>query len=910
MLPFTELLAQITPPVDTIAVPELDSTLSTPPTTTDLIDFSDQIAGKRDSSSRPNTNVTLFQSPNVKYSKDSLDSEVESFGNDSMRYDIKNTEVHLWGDAYVKYKTITLTADYIIYNWTSNLVTAEGTVDSLTRQTRGMPNFKDGEEAFDAGKLKYNFKTGKGKIYDAVTQYNDVYVRSGEGKFLSKDASNQQLDDHIYSCDAIFTTCNHPHPHFGIRSRKQKVIPNKVVVVGPSNVELGGVPTPLWLPFGFFPLKQGQRTGLVFPQDYEYSEEWGFGLRNVGWYFPMNDYIDLILTGDIYTRGTFRIHANSRYKKKYKYNGSFLLDFSNERTEIPNTVEVRPNRSFRFVWNHKQDRTAHPTNTFGGGINFQTNSYQAQVLTEPDARLNTNIGSNLNFSKTFPGKPFNITAGFNHSQNARSRAVTIVFPDFKFRMKQIYPFKGKRKPGKTEQWYEQISLTYNADALNRFTATDTTVFTQQTLQDAKFGVRHDARLNTSFRLLKWFNFTPSVTYKEIWNFRLLERQFDPEAVVDTIFNDAEGTFTLDTVSYGTVIDNVKYGFKPLRLFNSSISMNTAIYGTMQFKKGWLRGLRHIAKPSFGLSYTPDYTNDAFGYFKEVQTDSRFENEEDFEQYSIFTGGAFNDQPSNQGKSMALTYGVQNIFEGKYYSKKDSSLQKFRFLNTVDMRGSYNIAADSFQWSTIRMSGATRLFGQFSNLQLSATYDPLDFQNGRRVDKTVWSQRKKLFRFVDASARLSTRITVKQLKELITGKPKKLEKGEKAPKRVIGEESLLTMLENFSFNHSINMSLKRIYNNDIAKDTFQISTHTISMSGKIQLTDKWGINFQQISYDFKSKQMVYPSLTFYRDLHCWELSMAWRPSINFFSFSLKVKPGSLDFLKVPYGRNRADGARAF
>ena len=380
---FLLLNAQITPETDTMSVPAIDTSIlmvlsdssSTLSDSTFIV--LDSLGIPSDSAFAISDSIPFEVRRTVAFSQDSLDSEVESFGEDSMRYDIKNNQVHLWGNAYVKYQTITLTADYIVYNWTTNIVTAEGIKDSLG-SGMGVTKFEDGEETFDSRKLKYNFKTSKGIIYDAVSQYNDIYVRAEKGKFSGKGADPVEHDDHIYSEDAIFTTCNHPNPHFGIRSGKQKVIPNKVVVVGPSNVELGGVPTPLWLPFGFFPLKQGQRTGLIFPQDYEYSEQWGFGLKNIGWYFPMNEYMDLALTGDIYSRGTFGLHARGRYKKLYKYSGSLNLNFANQRTEATNSTQILNNKSFGIQWSHSQEATAHPTNKFGGSINLQTNNYQSR----------------------------------------------------------------------------------------------------------------------------------------------------------------------------------------------------------------------------------------------------------------------------------------------------------------------------------------------------------------------------------------------------------------------------------------------------------------------------------------------------------------------------------------------------
>ncbi len=906
MLGLQTLKAQITPEADTLSIPAIDTSFTAILSDSTTIAL-DSLGNPLDSAFTKidSLEFEVRQTAKVAYSQDSLDAEVESFGQDSMRYDIKNNKVHLWGlggQAYVKYQTITLTADYIVYDWTTNIVIAEGIKDSLGRGS-GVTKFQDGEEAFDSKKLKYNFKTSKGIIYDAVSQYNDVYVRAGKGKFSGKGAEGHQHDDHIYSEDAIFTTCNHPNPHFGIRSGKQKVVPNKVVVVGPSNVELGGVPTPLWLPFGFFPLKQGERTGLIFPQDYEYSEQWGFGLKNIGWYFPINDYIDLELTGDIYTRGTFGVHARSRYKKRYKYNGSFSLDFANQRTEAAGSTRLLNNQSFGVRWTHNQDATAHPTNKFGGSVNLQTNNYQSQVQNDAESVFQNNLSSNLSFSKIFPGKPYTLSAGFSHSQNSQSRRVDVSFPNLNFNMRRVNPFKGRRKPGKPEQWYEKIGFTYSGNAQNKFTSTDTTLFTKQTLDDAQFGVKHSVKVDASgFRFLKYFNFSTGASYDEIWNFKTIEKQFDPSPVVDTIWiNEDEMTFSLDTTSFGTIEDVRKYGFKPLRTFSANANVRTEIFGLIQFKKGWLRGMRHVIKPNVGLSYTPDFSTDFWEYYKEVQQ-TTLEDVDPLE-YSIFEGGLYGSAPT-AGEKMNLTYSIGNLIEGKYYSKKDSSFQKFKVLDAINISGAYNLAADSMGWSLISMTGNTNILNGFSRLGLRASFDPYVFKDGQRQNQLVWNQRKKLFRFSNATASLNTGFTIKKLVDIFSGKPVKAKADPK--KQSVGQESLLGMLGKFRFSHQINAGLTRIESNGSAKDTFAITTHNVRLDGDIQLTEKWRISIKQISYDFRSKRLVYPYFTFYRDLHCWEMSMSWAPERNVFNFSLKVKPGSMDFLKVPYQRNRADG----
>ncbi len=866
----------------------------------------------------------------VEISDDALDDQIDYNAADSMRFDVLTETVHLYGDAVVKYNTLTVSADYIAFNMDSSLVYASGMPDSTGRLS-GFPKFEQGEQSFDSKKMRYNFKTNKGIIYDATTTERDLYVLGKRAQFYGKDSLVNRNTDVVYSENAIFTTCSHPNPHFGIRSKKQKVIPDEVVVVGPSNLEVGGVSTPLWLPFAFFPLKEGKRTGLIFPRDYEYSDNWGFGLRGVGWYFPINDYWSLQLTGDIYTRGTWGINANAQYRKRYRYSGDLQLAFADRKRRV--FAQKLSERSLSLRWSHRQDGKAHPTNRFSASVNIQTNDYQSLNQNDAQSVLQNTLTSNVSFSKTFPGKPFRFSTSMNHSQNTQNKEVTISFPNFNFDMNRIFPFKRKNVIGNDEKWFEKISLQYKAALQNRFRATDTTLFTQQTLDDARFGVRHTATMNASYRALKFINITPSINYKANWYFDRTVKTLDPVFEIDTVMVEVSpGMFEskFDTLSYGEVIEDEETGFYPLRLFDASINASTQIFGVRQFTKGKIRGIRHVVKPSVSFGYTPDYTTDFWGYFDEVDTDLR----DDFNmpsQYSIFENGIYDDAPSS-GERMALGYSINNIFEAKYWSKKDSTAKNFKLFDNVIVNGNYNFAADSLRWSAVRLRGTTRLFGGITTLNISSEFDPYALNSeGRKINVFNRDAGGKLLRYVDTNIRISSNITVKQIRNLLGLKKEEKRKPLKQQKPrgqqeevdasnfsggfpgtfnnnndpnvgVLNGQSLLDMLENFRISHNIVMQSE--------PDTFFIRTNSIQMQGSIQLTDKWSIQVGNIAYDLVQKELVYPSLGFFRDLHCWEMGMNWQPSRDVFSFFLRVRPGSLDFIKVPYGRNNADGFGGF
>ncbi len=832
-------------------------------------------------------------------SPDSLEAPVLLRSRDSMYLDVQNRMLYLYGEAQTNYTTIELKADRIQFDFNEKTVSAEGQTDSLGQLT-GAPRFSNEDMQFTARRMRFNFETMKGIVYDARTTQQGVHVHSQKAKFIG--ARDSLHDDVIYNQGALFTTCDLPHPHFGIHSKKQMLIPNKLVIVGPSHLEIADIPTPLWLPFGFFPLSQGKRTGLIFPRDYEYSEQWGFGLRNVGWYFPINDYWDLTLTGDLYLKGTWGLNARARYRKRYKYNGTLSLGYARRRVEVEGLPRFEPSTSFR--WSHNQDASAHPYQTFGGSINIQTNNFQRVNRNDAQSVLQSQMSSNLSWSRRFDG-PYTLSVSFNHSQNTNTRQMTISFPNINFQTQTLYPFRRRQRVG-PERWYERINLRYTGEARNTFTATDTSLFRRQTLQEAQYGLRHTVSSNASFNLFKYFQVGPNLSYKEVWYFNTIRKEFtfDPETAIaqDTLYNPDDSTdfqVIFDTLHYGSVRDIVEWGFKPLRQFSAGFRVGTNLFGTLLFKKGWVRGLRHLMKPSVSFRYAPDYTEPGWGYFDYVRTDIR---KDELERYTIFERGIF-DKPSASGKQMAINYHISNTFEGKFWSRRDSATRKVVLLRSLNVSGSFNFAADSLRWSPLRLSGNTAFLNGITTLNFGAEWDPYQLDaRGRKIDRFYFAQTGKPLRFVQATAALSTRMTVKRLRDLLRGIRTDEAEAQAPPQQQRpAEEDLLSLFENFSISHQINL---RVEAQGDSVQT-QVSVHNLSMRGNVQLTNNWSLTVGNIGFDFVSGQLTYPDLGFYRNLHCWEMGFNWQPLRGTYSFFLRVKPGALDFINIPYTKNNAD-----
>ncbi len=848
---------------------------------------------------------SLFLQPDdVLFSKDSLDAPVEYDARDSMLLDIKEQKIHLYGQAIVKYTTITLKADYIVFDWKTSIVTAEGLPDS-TGRLAGFPEFTEGEQSFNAKRLRYNFQTRKGMVYDVTTQQNDIIIHGERSKFVSgvKADSTSEAEDIIYSKNGLFTTCTAEHPHFGIRTNKMKIIPEKSVVVGPSHLEIAGVPTPLWLPFGFFPIPSGKQTGLLFPNDYEYSDQWGFGLRDVGWYFPVSEHLNLQVRGDIYLKGTWGLNVAADYRKRYKYTGNLRLNYDSRRSE-DNEGRINRVNSFGINWSHNQDRAAHPNRTFGGSVNIQTNNNQQRRLNDAQSVLQTQLQSNLAYNQNFPGKPFSLSASFNHSQNALTREMTISFPNIQFLTQALYPFKRKERIGK-ERWYETVILRYTGEASNRFVTTDTTLFTQQTLQNARFGVRHNADAGTSFKLLKYFNLNPGVRYGETWYLNTIRRDFIPDLVIDTIFD--QGVERYDTIRLGRIEQSRESGFSPFRTFTASLSLTTQIFGTLRFKSGYLRGLRHVIKPNISLNYAPNYLNPRLGYFPSVQDSIDAER---MRMYSIFEEGIYGGPPQSD-RQMGVSWSLNNIFEAKFRGKKDTVDRKVKLFDNLVVGGFYNFAADSLKWSPINASGTARFFQGMTTFGMAASFDPyITGDRGQRINTTVWEARRSPLRFVSADMRFNTSMTIGRIRDMIRGKPQQVIEDLRAPRPPssdVKEEDFISLFENFGINHNIAFDLRP---NAEGKTEFKVSTNSLNVQGNIKLTPNWGINVGNFGYDFQRKGLSFPSFGFTRDLHCWNMAFNWQPTRGTYSFFIAVKPGTLEFLNIPYQRNNADPIRAF
>ena len=869
-------------------------------------------------------------------SEDSLTAPVDYASQDSMDADIRNQRIHLYGNAQVSYQDVTLRANHIVLDYGTNLVLAEPWPDS-SGTLAGDPQFSDGGQEFTAKSIKYNFKSKKGIVTETVTTQDDVYVRGGRSKFVSGAVQTNDTTraDVIYTEGAIFTSCSADHPHFGIRTQKAKVIPNKLAIIGPSNLEIMGVPTPFWLPFGFFPLKSGRSTGLLFPSDYQYSDQWGFGFQGIGWFFPLGEHVNLQVTSDIYLNGTFTVNTASSYRKRYKYTGN--VDFSYRRlvqeSSVSDGLQPTTQEGISLGWRHRQDSRAHPTFNFGGSINFQTNQVNQRFLNSYEAASTNVIRSAMNITKTFPDLKSTLTAGLSHSQNNQSGIITINFPDARFQTQTIYPLR--QLPGSQRAWYKKLSFRYVSQLRSEFTGTDTSFFTQQTFDDARYGFNHRVTSALSLNALRYFNISPNVSYEETYYGKTLEYFLDPSTVRTEEGVDEEGNPTVDTTSFATISSQLNPGLAAFRSFNAGVSVSTQLFGTLRFgRRGifGLKGLRHVMKPSVTVGYSPSYRDardfiSGLPYFiPESQIDPRRGNPNAFR--SPFAGQIFG-TPNSNDLSFGASYTISNLFEAKVWSRKDSTDNIVQLFQNIGVSGRYDFDADSLKWSQISVRGSTRFFKGLTQVNLQAVLDPYtaiydpETMSVVRVNRTVLAESNLPFQLTRFNGTISTNLTVAKIRQLFQGEEEEYVEDIDEERRQRREEEntlfeetdILSLFEKFSIRHTYAYSLDReVATSGIpgARDTLRLNTvaNSIELRGALQLTENWSVNIGQIGYDFTSKRITYPYLSFARDLHCWEMRFSWAPQRNTYQFSIAVKPGTFDFLEVPVNQNRYDGQTRF
>ena len=807
-----------------------------------------------------------------------LDGAIEGKSTDSLVYDVRNKLVYVYNEGDVTYQNSNLKADFMRIDMTDKTVFAYGKPDSLDgKAIVTKPEFSDGSASYQMDTITYNFATEKAKIKGVATQQGDGWLVGGSVKKMPDNTINIQ--------DGMYTTCDETdHPHFYLAMTKAKVQPGKKVITGPAYLVMEDVPIYfLGIPYGFFPINMGPKSGLLMPS---YGEDGtrGFFLRDLGYYITLGDYADLAVRGGFYTLGSWEASAASRYIKRYKYSGSFNIQYSNIKTGEKGEPDYLKQSNFRVQWTHSQDAKANPGSTFSASVNFRTSGYNRYAATNLNDILATQTNSSISYSKNWAGTPFSLSANMAISQNSSNQSISLTLPTVVFNVSRIYPFKRKEKTGK-DRWYEKISMQYTGKMTNSVTTTESEIFTKKTLENMKNGIEHSIPVSASFNVFNYINLSPSFNYNEKWFFKKVEYEWNPMTnKVDTMANE--------------------YGFYRLYNYSMSVSASTTVYGMYDFTKKKrdrkIQAIRHVLTPSIGFSYTPDFGDFKYGYYKSLQRDSLGTTQT----YSPYAQNAYS-VPSS-GRNMSMNFSLSQNLEMKVLSKRDTSgVKKIKLIDELRISGSYNFLADSMRLSTIPISFRTTLFGNFG-INLSATLDPYRLTpDGKRINKlffpgrivsTGWSFG---YTFKSRDDRSQTAIN-----DITSIPPEYMNPfydpyGTMDP--VLRRQYMaqtyydFSLPWNFGFNYTVNYSITT--GNYPPKGYKKNVTQTVGFNGSLNLTPKMGITFQG-GYDIKANRLTTSSVSITRDLHCWQMSFSWIPfgTYRSWSFNIGVKAASLSDLK--------------
>ena len=825
-------------------------------------------------------------------SKDALDNLVTYEAHDSIVIDMKNRKTYLFGNAVVYYEDLELRADFIEIGFNSQELYATGVADSAGNM-HGFPVFKQGESFFRAHEIKYNFNTTKGIITQVITVEGEGYIHGEKVKKLDDNTS--------FIKKGKYTTCELDHPHFEIAFTKAKVLPNDKIITGPAYLSFGGIPTFLAIPFGYFPIQKGRRSGIIMPTIGESSNR-GFYMENLGFYFGISDNIDLLLAGDIFTNGSWAAKLRSNYVFRYKCTGRVDLSFAQNYFGEMYTPTRYHTNDFKLYWDHKQDAKSHPTTRFSAHVDIVSRTFNTYNPSSVNDYLSNQYTSKLNLSTSAKGVFFVDLTG-SYTQSTSTGNVDISLPDISMSVNQFYPFRKKNKS--VLKWYDNISVKWNSQFVNRINTQDSMVLKAETWRNMQLGMKNSIPITIPIKIAKLVNWNTTLNLTEIW---YLQRE-----------TQSQQLDTLDDVITSTINRVMERNFYALHDLSISTAITTKIYWMYQFKKGGLKALRHVMTPNLSFTYTPNLSGNTYGeYFNTI--------EGKMVSYSYFDRSIFGGV--NRRASAIARFSLSNNLEMKVRSKKDTitGMKKVVLLENVTFSFNYDFLADSMRWSPFSISGRTTLFKQIY-ITFNVGFDPYCYNSqGVRINRTELKENHRLLRFSNSNLSIGLNWTLNQ--ETFKGKDEN--KNQKAPPQqqpeLFTENSLgiptkrpdftnpwsLTINYTFAYNVTDNpfyymgpalLEARGISEEDAIKRHNGNIIQTLNVSGDINITKKWKIGFTT-GYDFTQKDLSYTSLDIYRDLHCWEMRFNWIPfgTRKGWSFTINVKASVLQDLKYNMKRD--------
>lgn len=859
-------------------------------------------------SAEPDT-LPLWQKPKptsrINREKVDLDASVVFSAKDSMVI-IRRDSAMMYGPSEVSYGEIHLKSNHIEMDLNDNTVYAVGVPDSVGDLV-GKPIFTESGTDYEANTMRYNFKSGKGFITDVVTQQGEGYLTGGRTK---KDDQ-----DNYYIEQGKYTTCDdHDCPHFYFQLTKAKMRPGKNIVMGPAYMVLAGLPLPLAVPFGFFPFTDDYASGVIVPtfgDDYQR----GFYLSDGGYYFAISDNVDLALTGELYTKGSWGLRAQSTYTKRYKFNGSFNISYLKTILGEKGSPDYSKATNFQVLWSHTQDSKANPNMSLSASVNFTTSGYLRNNVTSyySNAFTENTKSSTVNMTYRFPQSKWSLSTTLNISQRTQDSTLAVSFPNFNLTMSQTNPFKRKKAVG-DEKWYEKIKISYSGQFQNSLTSKQDEFFKKSLIKDWRNGMRHSVPISATFNILKYINVTPSVSFTD----RMYTRK------VKQHWNDVLGVVEQDTI----------YSFYNVYDFNAAVSLDTKIYGFFQplpFLGNKVKMIRHVLTPTISFNASPDFSSPFFGYYG---TYYRQNSDGTMQQtkYSMFPNSLYG--VPGQGRTGSISVSLANNLEMKVRSDNDSiEDKKISLIENLTLSQSYNMAADSLRFSDLNTSILLRLAKNF-NLNLSATWDVYtyalnEYGNPVRIDKLRLSQGKGWGKLRSTGTSFSYTFNNDTFKKWFgkddkdKDKNKNKKKNTETPPDGDGEELInnqaladtqgnsrkkagdgewgadgymgWSVPWSLSLNYSVNLGYGAFNKAKLEYDTR--ITQNLSLSGNLRLTQNWNFSFSS-SYNFDTHKLAYMNCNISRDLHCFTMTASFVPvgPYKSYNFHIAVKSALLSDFK--------------
>ena len=820
----------------------------------------------------------------IKPKKELLTDVVTYSATDFTSFKNKRQRLYLYNKAEINQADMNIKAGSIVIDYNTNVVYTKGIIDSTGTYSQ-TPVFTQGTNVVKPDSIVFNIKTKKALIYNSKTEQS--------GGTVIANITKKENDSVYFIKNARYTTSEDlEDPEYFIKLRKAKIIPGKKIVTGLANLFIYNVPTPLGLPFGFFPQSEKQTSGIIIPSFGEQNDR-GYFLQNGGYYFAISDYIDLTLQGDYYTNGSYGLRLESAYRLRYKFNGNWGFRYENLITSERGFPDYKKATIYNLRWSHNQDTKSSPNSRFSASVNLGSSSYYRTSVNQINSGtfLNNTLSSSVSYSKTFQGEPsVNFSLTGTHSQNTNTQQINMTLPTFQASVSRIYPLAPKN--GAKKGIIQNINFQYGVRGENRIQTTDSLFFKKEMFNDAKAGFQHSIPLSTNFKLFKYFSLSASSNFNEVWTFKTINKSFD-------------------NINRETIIEDIN-GFDSFRTYNFSTSIGTTIYGMFDFgddKK--IQKIRHIIRPSISYNINPAF-NTYYNTYEVVSADGLTTNDVEF---TRFEQGIFGIPNKTFSSTMGIS--VSNNFEAKVRAKDSTAIEpkKVTLLNNLNFSTSYNFAGDSLQWNSVRMSGGTQLFDNKMNVNFGATLDPYALDNNNnRIDKFNIDNGGSLFRLTSANLTASWSLSSKEGEKEGDNKNKQgiqeninsggrdddlFGIGQDFGNRQLNQNNEQEETPNELYNYKIPWSLRLAYavNYSNSRRQSEISSHSLMFSGDLELSPKWSVGASS-GYDLKNKGFTYTQLRFGRDLLSWRMDFSWIPfsSRSSWNFFIGIKSNILKDLK--------------